>query len=114
MLPRFLLFVALVGVALVVYAIAQVATTPARSVRVLNKPLWIIAILVFPLLGSILWFMLGRDRARRTTRPTTIRAPDDDPVFLATLGESADERIARLEEELRKLDDEGDSPTDRR
>ncbi len=33
-------------------------------------------------------------------------APDDDPNFRAPDTESVDERIARLEEELRKLDDE--------
>ena len=37
------------------------------------------------------------------------RAPDDDPGFLGTIGESADERIKRLEEELRKLDEEDTS-----
>jgi hypothetical protein len=35
------------------------------------------------------------------------KAPDDDPKFLGSLdSESSDERIKRLEDELRKLDED--------
>ena len=109
MLPRLLIFASLVWVALVVYALVEAVSTPKHLVRALPKTVWVVAILLFPFLGSVLWFLLGRNRGgkRKSTAPS--RSPDDDPNFLSTLGESADDRIARLEEELRKLDDEDDS-----
>jgi hypothetical protein len=114
MLPRLLIFASLVWVALVVYALVEAISTPKHLVRALPKAVWVVAILVFPFLGSVLWFLLGRNRSGKGRPAAPRRAPDDDPNFLSTLGESADDRIARLEEELRKLDDEGDSATGNR
>lgn len=96
--------------ALMIFALVDVAMSKDAQVRVLNRPIWIALILLVPAVGAVLWFSLGKNR--RGTQNVRPIAPDDDPEFLRDLGkESVDERIRRLEEELRLLDsDAPDSP----
>jgi hypothetical protein len=57
------------------------------------------------LLGPILWLFVGKNR--RMPKQTTPMFPDDDMGFLGRIDrESAEDRIRRLEEELRQLDEE--------
>lgn len=105
------------AVAFVIYAIVDCAFAPAQRIRSLNKPLWILLILLLPVIGGVLWLLLGRGRksGQSTTRRTV--APDDDPEFLGSSRrppsdldrETTDERIRRLEQELADLD--GDDAT---
>jgi hypothetical protein len=64
-------------------------------------------------LGPILWLFVGKNRGM--PKQTTPMFPDDDMGFLGRIDrESAEDRIRRLEEELRQLDEEdlgGDSGT---
>jgi hypothetical protein len=67
------------------------------EIRGLPKVVWVFVILLFPLLGSLAWFVAGRPReatgwgyggaAPRSARPQPKRplAPDDDPEFLRGL-----------------------------
>jgi hypothetical protein len=99
-------------VALDVFGIVDVILIDERRVRALNKPLWIIIIVLLPLIGALLWFLVGRARQDRGgPQPRTV-APDDDPTFLRNLGrdDDQDERIRKLEQELAELDD--DPPKD--
>jgi hypothetical protein len=69
-----------VPIALAVYAFIDVISMP--SMRFFRGPkwLWAIAVLVLPVLGPVLWFVVGRPRrAANTLRYST---PDDDPDFL--------------------------------
>ena len=67
--------------------------------------------MALPIIGPILWLVVGKARKGSTQRRTVGRAPDDDPGFLGSIDtESSDERIRRLEEELRKLDEEDNPP----
>jgi len=103
--------------AFVIYALVDCAFAPRHRVRALNKPLWIVLILLLPVIGGVLWFLLGRGRksGQSSTRRTV--APDDDPEFLGSSRrppsdldrETTDERIRRLEQELSDLD--GDDAT---
>ncbi len=111
MLARVLLVGSFVIVAVMIYAIVDVAVTPASKVRGLPKPLWFVVLVVFPLIGAILWFIMGKGRRGATTKPATPtdivdRGPTSGPFST----ESVDDRIARLEEELRRLDEEGENP----
>ena len=114
MLARVLVIGAFLLVALVIYALVDAAVTPASGIRGLPKPLWIVAIIVFLPVGAVLWFVLGKDRARRSASNAKPVAPRDIVDRPSTTGpfstESSEDRIARLEEELRRLDDEGDVP----
>jgi len=67
------------------------------EIRGLPKVLWVFVILLFPLLGSLAWFVAGRPREATgwghgggTGRPPRSApkrplAPDDDPEFLRGL-----------------------------
>ena len=111
MLARVLLIGSFVIIAVMIYAIVDVAVTPASKVRGLPKPLWFVVLVVFPLIGAILWFIMGKGRRGATTKPVTpTDSVDRGPTSGPFSTESVDDRIARLEEELRRLDEEGENP----
>lgn len=106
-MARFLVILPFIIVAAYILGIVDVILTDERRVRALNKPLWIIIILILPILGTVLWFFLGKERKDRSGDRRTV-APDDDPNFLRNLNrdEEQEERIRRLEQELADLDDD--------
>lgn len=110
-MARLLLIGVLLALAFWVYSIVDCALQDATRHRGVSKPVWILIVVLLPVLGGILWFVVGR--ARRASAPVR-RAPDDDPEFLGSLGmvRDQDERIRRLEEELAALDAEADDPRD--
>ncbi|GLJ81013.1 PLD nuclease N-terminal domain-containing protein [Microbacterium imperiale] len=110
-MARLLLIGVLLALAFWVYSIVDCALQDPTRHRGVSKPVWILIVILLPVLGGILWFVVGR--ARRAATPTR-RAPDDDPEFLGRIGSvrDQDERIRRLEEELAALDAEADDPRD--
>ncbi len=94
-------------IAVMIFALVDISMSKDSQVRVLNRPVWILLIVVLPGLGAILWFVLGKGKAN--SAKTAPLGPDDDDDFVRNLGkETVDERIRRLEEELRELDSETD------
>jgi hypothetical protein len=124
-MARVWLAVLLVGLVAEIAAIVSCALTPEQQVRGIPKPLWLLVILIFPLVGALLWFGFGRDRGAPRVRRV---APDDDPEFLRSLGRSRraalpahadEETIRRLEQDLGGADadpdpDDEDDPGRRR
>jgi hypothetical protein len=110
-MPRLLLGLAVIVVVVTIYAVVDCAMMANDRVRGLPKPVWIVVIIVLPVIGIVLWFLIGRGR-KNTAVATGPRAPDDDPAFLGRLGRDAeqDDRIRRLEEELAALDSESTDP----
>lgn len=108
-MARLLFILVPVAIAFWVYSIVDCAMQPPTRHRGVSKPAWLAITILLPVLGGILWFLIGRGRGS-TTAP--VRAPDDDPAFLRGLGSQSeqDERIRRLEEELAQLDAEDDDP----
>ena len=100
---------AVVAVAFWVFTIVDCAVQPPNRHRGVSKPVWIFIVVLLPVLGGILWLIVGRMRASTVAAR---RAPDDDPEFLGRIGSISDqdERIRRLEEELAQLDSEDDDP----
>ncbi|MBO8194840.1 PLDc_N domain-containing protein [Streptomyces oryzae] len=85
----------LLVLALWIYAFIDCLNTPENEVRKLPKVVWVIIILLFGqvLLGPIAWFVVGRPR--RNAPYGAVRAderrwvaPDDNPDFLKSLGQS--------------------------
>lgn len=73
-----------------VYAILDAAQAESQKVRTLPKGFWVAATILFPLVGSALWFWLGRPRKDRfgsfgapLEKPPV--APDDDTEYLRFL-----------------------------
>jgi hypothetical protein len=108
---------------LAVCALISCLSAEEGEIRALPRIAWVLIILFFPLVGSIAWFVAGREPGARRTRtawpmgngfseeqrPRPV-APDDDPEFLSSLAERkrADdrERLRRWEEDLRRREDE--------
>jgi hypothetical protein len=81
------LWVALVvaAVAFIVYTVIDAAWIPRERIRSLGRLPWILLIIVLPVLGGVLWFLLGRAPASGATRDGRYRGPDDDPDFLGSV-----------------------------
>lgn len=110
-LVRYLPF--LVAAAVLIYTLVDIALIDRSRVKALPKLLWALIVIVLPIIGAVLWFLLGRERlSERGSGGGSVRrgprAPDDDPEFLRKLGreQAQEERIRDLEERLREIDDD--------
>jgi hypothetical protein len=74
----------LVPLALSIYAFIDCITTEEKEIRYLPKPVWAILVLLFPLVGSVSWLLVGHNRTA-TVRGGGWIAPDDNPDFLKSL-----------------------------
>lgn len=119
MLPigGFLGFVALVIWALAVF---DVIATDESLVRSLPKLYWLFIVLLFPPVGAIAWFALGRPigaglipgsqqgSARNNDLPPkpgpAPKGPDDSPDFLRSMGDA--ERLQEWEDDLKRREEE--------
>jgi hypothetical protein len=113
-MPRVLVAVAVL--AIYVYGIVDVIRTEKHLTRGISKTAWIVVVVVLPVVGAALWFIIGRPRGSRPapqsySHPT---APDDDPDFLRNLeirrrNQAEADRLRKLTDELeakeRKLGD---------
>ncbi|NLP83042.1 PLDc_N domain-containing protein [Microbacterium sp. CFH 90308] len=108
-MARGLLILALVAAVFWVFTIVDCAVQPPTRHRGVSKGVWILIVVLLPVLGGILWLVVGRTRKSVIAQR---KAPDDDPEFLGRIGSISDqdERIRRLEEELAQLDSEDDDP----
>ncbi|MDP9118129.1 MAG: PLD nuclease N-terminal domain-containing protein [Actinomycetota bacterium] len=105
-------FAGLVFLALWIFCIVDVITTPAERCRHLPKPLWLMTVILLSDIGSIAWLVAGHTWDGKTgqrtlpipmpaarnrpgaARPGAARPtnPDDDEEFLASLRTQTDER----------------------
>ncbi|GAA1809033.1 PLDc N-terminal domain-containing protein [Agromyces neolithicus] len=113
-MARLLFGLGVAAVIFTIYAVADCAFFDRMRIRGLARGWWIVVIIFVPIIGPVLWFLIGRGRRVGSAsggrgHPT---APDDDTDFLRRLGQDAeqDERIRRLEQELAELDREPDTP----
>jgi hypothetical protein len=105
MLFRVVLAVAIL--AIFVYGLVDVIRTDGRLTRGISKPAWIIVMIVLPVVGAILWLLIGRPRG---TSPAVLKyshptSPDDDPDFLRNLevrrrNQAEAARLKKLKDEL--------------
>lgn len=106
-MPRLLIGLGVVLVILTVYSLVDCSMLPRQRVRGLPRWVWIFVILLVPVIGPILWLVVGRGR-RSTSGGRVMRsaAPDDDPDFLKGLDrrKTQEEHIRQLEQELADLD----------
>ncbi len=119
-LPLFLTAVA-------VFSIVDISTIDRERVKHVPKTVWIILVIITSIVGSILWFTIGRARRGEVVRPAR-RAPLGPTTTRRSSTRSSDGGSARssrsgsgdLERQLAELDDEvpdgerpgGDRPGD--
>ena len=110
---RLWLIVVVAAVAFTVYAAIDCATMPRERVRSLRRGVWILLVIVLPVLGAVLWFLLGRAPATEPGGGSGYRGPEDDPDFLGgphgpeqhrTDKDQDDETLRDLEQQFRERD----------
>ena len=115
-----------VGLALLVlwiFCILDVISTEEVLCRNLPKYVWLLIVIILPDVGSIAWLLLGRPAGAGFRLGSQVgvykpqkRAigPEDSPDFLASMErkrlEGWAQELRRREEELRRKENEGDSP----
>ena len=106
---------AALAVGVIVYSLIECARTDSTDMRGLRKGGWIAVILLLPLVGALLWLLLGRPKGTaESSRPARGRGPDDDPQFLRNLEErrrqqEKAEKLRQWEEDLRRNGGPGDA-----
>lgn len=105
-MTRLLFGLAVAAVVLTVYALVDAAFFDRNRIRGLPRYAWILIILFVPVIGALLWLVVGRGRKGSGRRAPRTVAPDDDLEFLAGLGRDAEQeqRIRKLEQELNDID----------
>ncbi|MFD3812041.1 PLDc N-terminal domain-containing protein [Rhodococcus sp. NPDC058639] len=118
-MPYFGLIVMIVWVACLV----DVIRADEHEVRNLPKPLWLMVVILLPMVGSVLWLLVGRpDGVGWSQTPASAfpeynrpgrqagQQPETDEEFLRRCRERAEQqrRVAR-EQEKRRLEREGDT-----
>lgn len=118
-MARVLVFAVIAAAVLTVFAVVDCALTERARVRALPKWGWLLVALLLPVVGPLLWLVIGRGPSARR-RAMRVIGPDDDPDFLRRHGARPlpaprpdEARWRELEQELANLDsdsdDEGDS-----
>lgn len=114
-MARFLIIGGFLAAVFWVFTIVDCAVQPPTRHRGVSKRMWLAIVILLPVIGGILWFALGRSRKGGGDGMPLVYAPDDDPEFLRRISEAeADARIARLEAELARLEEESDDGPDAR
>ncbi|MFG2347051.1 PLD nuclease N-terminal domain-containing protein [Streptomyces phaeochromogenes] len=100
----------LVPLGLSIFAFIDCITTDEKDIRYIPKPLWAILVLLFPLVGSISWLLVGHVRKPRglsSGRGGWV-APDDNPEFLKSLKDDSKDKGESKDSDS----DSDDGPTD--
>jgi hypothetical protein len=117
-------FVSLLTLCMLVYCLLDVVTTPSDDVRNLAKPLWLMLVLLFPLVGGAAWLLAGRPVAPVAAAPSRAdrgvpaqperpprapaASPDDEAEFLRRVRERAEAQRRRAAEQ--RQDGPADDP----
>lgn len=80
-------------IALTIYTFIDCLNTPEEEVKHLPKVVWVIIILLFSIVGPVVWLAAGKKRTAPGSggRRTQWVAPDDNPEFLKSLREERDD-----------------------
>ncbi|WP_394215478.1 PLD nuclease N-terminal domain-containing protein [Brachybacterium vulturis] len=94
--------IAVLSIALTVFALADCVQTEDEKIKGLPKWAWIVLIVLLPWVGPITWLFVGKERTSgggQVHRRGPV-APDEDPDFLRRLDEDIRrERRKRREQE---------------
>ncbi|MEU5345802.1 MULTISPECIES: PLD nuclease N-terminal domain-containing protein [unclassified Streptomyces] len=105
----------LVPLGLSIYAFIDCITTDEKDIRYIPKPLWAMLVLLFPLVGSISWLLVGHVRKPRGLSSPGRGgwvAPDDNPEFLKSLKDDSKDGNKGEGKDQNKDDSPTDAVTD--
>lgn len=103
---RILIVGIVIAVAFTLYSLVDAAMTDHTRARGVSKPVWIVIIVLVPVIGALLWLLIGKGAAPGPEQGQAI-GPDDDPRFTGTqLSDAERDSLRDLEARLRELDDE--------
>lgn len=110
------LVISALALALFITALIDLITIEGSRVKYLDKFFWIVIVILLPGVGSILWFVIGREYVQSTSRgsfgnPQRWQAPSGAAVSHAPPTSATEAELAALEREIaadriRKLETE--------
>ena len=108
---RTLIFIFAVWLLFTVFVTVFAASAKKNEVRNLPKWAWIVICLFVPIIGGLLYLVLGRPAGGPKSRigKTRIVAPDDDPTFLRDLSDKLEKEKPDAQAPENKTDPEEDS-----
>ncbi|TFD95191.1 PLDc_N domain-containing protein [Cryobacterium lactosi] len=95
---------------LLIAALVDIITRQEGQVKHLPKVLWVILVIFLPVIGSVLWFAIGREYPAPADRPR-VSVPRRRPAYEGP-AEPPVRRVRTTEEELADLDREIDFHTE--
>ncbi|MEJ1088475.1 PLDc N-terminal domain-containing protein [Microbacterium sp. Mu-80] len=97
----------LITIGLMVFAVVDIIRRDDSEVRYMPRFVWLLLVVLLPLLGSILWFALGRVypeggiRIGRPARETTRSRPSAPPAPVVPIDtRTTEQQIADLDREI--------------
>lgn len=84
--------------ALLIGALIDIITRGDHQVKHLPKIAWVLLVVLLPLLGSVLWFTLGREYSERPLQVQTRHS--GAPAAAPTPSLSTEQQLAQLEREI--------------
>jgi hypothetical protein len=109
---RLLIFIAVVWLLFTVFVTVFAASAKKSEVRNLPKWLWVLICLAVPIIGGLLYLVLGRPLGGPKTRggKSRVVAPDDDPAFLRDLSSKLESK-EETPEEQKPMEQDPDTDT---
>jgi hypothetical protein len=109
---RLLIFIVAVWLMFTVFVTVFAASANKSEVRNLPKWLWILVCLTVPIVGGLLYLVLGRPVGvpKPRFRKTKSVAPDDDPDFLRDLAEKLDAQDQKTADEEKPAENQDNNP----
>jgi hypothetical protein len=108
---RTLIFIFAVWLLFTVFVTVFAASAKTNEVRNLPKWAWIVICLFVPIIGGLLYLVLGRPAGGPKTGfgKTRIVAPDDDPTFLRDLSDKLEKEKPEAQAPENQTDPDEDS-----
>jgi len=108
---RTLIFIFAAWLLFTVFVTVFAASAKKNEVRNLPKWAWIVICLFVPIIGGLLYLVLGRPTGGPKNRfgKTKIVAPDDDPTFLRDLSEKLEKEKPEAQKPENKSETDEDS-----
>ena len=88
-----------VTLAVMIFALVDIITSDNWRVKHLPKIAWVLLVIFLPLIGSVLWFVLGKEREARAEPFTTVGDPRRRETAVPQRSSTEDD-LAAVEREI--------------